>query len=129
MKPSETATATLACGTGVVVIIIYIYFFFEKRKKKKKPPVLQPTGTPTETSLGNINSRYLKYFMIIPSRSTGLMGFNCPETGLVRKARKLKKQNEKFTVVCSRSPQTLNMVISRCYFTGIGKKKCTKFYN
>ena len=38
----------------------------------------------------------------------------------------VKKENEKFTFVRSRSPQTLNVVISRCCFAEDGKEMYQK---
>ena len=39
-----------------------------------------------------------------------------------RSGLQVKKENEKFTVLRSRSPQTLNVTISRCCFTEDGKE-------
>ena len=45
-----------------------------------------------------------------------------PRNQIGRNGVQVKKENEKFIVVCSRSPQILNLVISRCCFSEDGKE-------
>ena len=65
------------------------------------------TATATKTSLENISSRYFYYFAIIPIRSTCTMWPNYPVTEQVGTGLKFETENEKLTVVCSRSLQNL----------------------
>ena len=69
--------------------------------------------TTTKTSLENVTSRNFYYFAIIPLRSTFTMWAKYPGT-VYRNGVQVGKENEKFTVVCSCSPKTLNLIISRC---------------
>ena len=65
------------------------------------------TATPTKTSLENIALFHLCYFTIISTRSTAYRNSELPKNQIDRLVVQVKKENEKFTVVCSRSPQNL----------------------
>ena len=63
---------------------------------------------PTKTSLQNIISFHLCYFAIISTRSTSTKTIDkLPRNQIGRSSVQVTKENKKFTVVCSRSPQNL----------------------
>ena len=64
-------------------------------------------ATVTKTSPENISFFHLCCFAIISTRSTFTKMANYPGTKLVGLVYKLRKKNEKFNVVRSRSPQNL----------------------
>ena len=66
-----------------------------------------PTATSTKTSAQNINLLYHKSFVIIPSWSRHILLARYPENELVREIFKVKKENERFSVACSRCHQNL----------------------
>ena len=84
-------------------------------------------ATATKTSLENISSRYFYYFASIPIRSTCTMWSNYPETEQVGTGFKSETENEKLTVVCSRSLQNLDFVISRCCLAEHGEEMYQNF--
>ena len=66
-----------------------------------------PTATSTKTSSQNITLVYPKSFVIIPSWSRHILLAKYPENELVRGIFKVKKENERFSVACSRCGQNL----------------------
>ena len=66
-----------------------------------------PTATSTKTSSQNITLVYHKSFVIVPSWSSHILLAKYPENELVRDIFKVKKENERFSVVCSRCRQNL----------------------
>ena len=82
--------------------------------KSHKGAKATTTATATKTSPENISSFHLCYFAIISTCSTFTKMANYPGTKMVGVVSvQVKKENEKFTVVRSRSPQNLKC----CHFT------------
>ena len=65
------------------------------------------TTTSTITSLENVILLHLYYFAIISTRSTPTENGGLPGNQIGRSGVQVKKENESFTFVCSRSPQNL----------------------
>ena len=66
-----------------------------------------PLVTAIRTSLENITLRYFHYFAIFPICSTCTMCAKYMYSGTKLRSGTVAKENEKFTVVCSCSPQNL----------------------
>ena len=66
-----------------------------------------PTATSTKTSSQNTTLLYHKSFVIIPSLSRHILLAKYPENELVREIFKVKNENERFSVACSRCRQNL----------------------
>ena len=66
-----------------------------------------PTATSTKTSSQNITLLYHKSFVIIPSCSRHILLAKYPENELAREIFKVKNENERFSVSCSRCRQNL----------------------
>ena len=75
-------------------------------------------GNAMKTSLENITFFICAYFAIISPRSTSTEMANYPGTKLVQ----VKRENETFTVVCSRSPQNLEFGYFTMLFVEDGKE-------
>ena len=61
---------------------------------------------PTKTSLEIVDLFYLCYFVIISTRSTSTER-RLPRNQIGRSGFHIKKENKKFTIVCSCSPENL----------------------
>ena len=78
--------------------------------------------TEMKMSLEKIASFYLCHFANISTHSTCIKSGKLPRNQIGRHGISVEKENEKFTVVCSRSPQSLEFGHLRCCFAENSKK-------
>ena len=79
------------------------------------------TATATKTSVEKATALLLllrDYSNSFDLQNVGVVSRNKNDRNGVQ----VREENEKFTIVCSRSPQTLNLVISRCCFADDSKE-------
>ena len=79
-------------------------------------------GYGNENVIPKYNLRYCKYFAIIPSCSPFTIRANYPVTGWVRTVLKSKQKMIVSLLYVHVVFNTLNMVISRCYFVEYGRE-------